>query len=200
MTYELLIGLAIFAFVTSITPGPNNLMLMASGLNFGMRRTLPHMFGVGVGFTLMIFLIGVGLNKILESYPQLNIFLSVISFLFLLYLAYKIANAGTIKDNKTAQEDKPISFLQAAAFQWTNPKAWVMCLSATATYSSDEATILTYALIALIFGLINLPSVSVWVCLGAKLKAFFNTPFRIKAFNYTAAFLLIATMIPMLIG
>jgi len=199
MTYELFIGLAIFAFVTSITPGPNNLMLMASGLNYGFRRTLPHMLGVGIGFTLMIFLVGLGLKEMLDTYPKMNVVLNIISFGLLLFLAYKIASSGKVGEQAARKKEKPISFIQAAAFQWTNPKAWVMAVTAISTYAPTQPSIISFVLIALIFGAINLPSVSLWVCLGDTLKNFFNTTLKLKIFNYSAAFLLIATMIPMLI-
>jgi len=127
MTYDLIVALAAFAFVTSITPGPNNLMLMASGANFGFRRTIPHMLGVGLGFTVMIVLVGVGLAQIFEAYPEARTALKIISVIYLLYLAWKIANAAA--PTSAEEAGTPITFIQAALFQWVNPKAWSMAFS-----------------------------------------------------------------------
>ena len=118
---SLLGPLAMFALVSSITPGPNNVMLAASGLNFGFRRSMPHLLGVNLGFTLMIFLVGVGLGSVFQQVPQLYTVLKYVGAAYLLYLAWKIANSGGMEDG--AVSGKPMTFLQAAAFQWVNPKA-----------------------------------------------------------------------------
>ena len=116
MSYDLLLALTLFAFVSSITPGPNNLMLMASGANFGFRRTLPHMLGVVIGFTLMIVLFGVGLVQVFDLYPISHQILKVVSVIYLLWLAWKIANAAP-PEGDVQSEGTPITFFQAALFQ-----------------------------------------------------------------------------------
>ena len=128
MTHEQLLALVTFAFVTSITPGPNNLMLMASGANFGVRRTVPHMLGVALGFVFMAVLVGAGLAQAFMAVPQLYTALKVASVAYLLYLAWKIAMAPP--PGETARPGRPMTFLAAAAFQWINPKAWAMALTA----------------------------------------------------------------------
>ena len=133
MNTEILIGLTGFAFVSSITPGPNNLMLMASGANFGFWRSIPHMLGILLGFTLMVFLVGLGLAQVFDAYPVLHDVLKVVSVVYMGWLAWKIANAAPPKKGEAA--GTPMTFLQAAAFQWVNPKAWAMALTAVTVYS-----------------------------------------------------------------
>ena len=128
MTHELLIALLGFAFVTSVTPGPNNMMLLASGVNFGFRRTVPHMLGISIGHSLMVFLVGLGLAGVFKAWPPALVMLKVASVAYMLWLAWKIAHAGAPGEG-TARA-RPFSFLQAAAFQWVNPKAWAMALGA----------------------------------------------------------------------
>ena len=195
MTSETLLALCIFAFVASITPGPNNLMLMASGANFGFRRTVPHMLGVGLGFVLMVILVGLGVVGVFQTYPAAYQGLKLISVLYLGYLAWKIANASRPEEADTTA--KPLSFLQAAAFQWVNPKAWAMALTAVTIYapSQEFSAILP---VALVFGAINLPSVSSWTYLGQQMQRILNKPSRLTAFNWTMAALLLLSMVPLL--
>jgi len=133
MPPELLSGLVAFAFVSSITPGPNNLMLMASGANFGFRRSIPHMFGIGLGFVFMVLLVGAGLVQIFDAYPVSHMALKVVSVFYLLYLAAKIATAAPVRQGQCG--GTPMTFLQAAAFQWVNPKAWAMAPSPPLPYT-----------------------------------------------------------------
>lgn len=195
MSYDILIALVGFALVSSLTPGPNNLMLMASGANFGFRRTVWHMLGVGIGFTLMIVLVGIGLIQVFDLYPISHTILKVVSVIYLGWLAYKIANANAPK--AVGDTGKPITFLQAAAFQWVNPKAWTMALTAITLYAPDQSfqAILS---VAIVFGLINLPSVSLWTVMGQQLQRFLTNDSRLKAFNYTMAALLILSLYPLL--
>lgn len=195
MTYDLLLALVGFAFVSSVTPGPNNLMLMASGANFGFRRTVPHMFGIGIGFALMIFLVGVGLMRVFDAIPVLHTVLKVVSVAYLAWLAWKIANAGAPKER--AVKAQPMTFLQAAAFQWVNPKAWTMAMTALTIYA-PSTSIWAVAAVALAFGLVNFPSVSVWTVLGQQMKRVLTNPRRLQAFNWSMAALLLATLIPVL--
>ena len=195
MTFELNPALAAFAFVSSITPGPNNLMLMASGANFGFRRTVPHMLGIGIGFSLMVLLVGTGLVQVFDAYPISHQILKVGSVLYLLYLAWKIANAAPVRQGKDT--GTPMTFLQAAAFQWVNPKAWSMALTAVTVYTPDT-TIAAIALVALVFGAINLPSVSTWTIVGQQMARFLTNTARLRSFNWTMAALLVASLYPVL--
>lgn len=197
MSIELLSAFIAFAFVSSITPGPNNLMLMASGANFGFRRSIPHMLGIGIGFTFMIVLVGAGLMTLFDLYPVSYTILKAGSVIYLLWLAWKIANAsqpGTGKAGGT-----PMTFLQAAAFQWVNPKAWAMALTAISVYAPTRS-MSAVLLVAAIFGMVNLPSVSVWTILGQKIRVILTNPTRLRSFNVTMALLLVVTLFPVIYG
>ncbi len=195
MPYEILLALIAFAFVSSITPGPNNLMLMASGANFGFRRTVPHMLGIGLGFTFMVLLVGAGLVQIFDQFPFSYTVLKIVSVAYLLYLAWKIAHAAPVDGQEGA--GRPMTFVQAAAFQWVNPKAWAMALTATTAYA-PEHTLGTILIVALVFGAINLPSVSTWTVLGQQMARILTNPRRMVAFNWTMAALLVASLYPVL--
>ncbi|WP_299685671.1 LysE family translocator [uncultured Tateyamaria sp.] len=195
MNTDILAALATFAFVSSITPGPNNLMLMASGANFGFRRSIPHMLGIGCGFVLMVMLVGAGLAQIFVAYPASHTLLKTASVAYLLYLAWKIATAAPA--TAQAATGRPMTFLQAAAFQWVNPKAWTMALTAVTVYSPGTG-LWAIALVALIFGAINLPSVSSWTLLGQGMARLLTSRARLRAFNWTMAALLVASLYPVL--
>lgn len=188
----MLTALMAFALVSSITPGPNNMMLMASGANFGLRRTIPHALGVGAGFTLMIILVGLGLIRIFDIYPALNILLKIASTVYLLWLAWKIANAAP-PDGTGDARGVPMTFVQAVMFQWVNPKAWSMALSAIALYAPDR-NLHAILFVAAVFGLINLPSTSLWAIMGTALRGWLSQPFRLRAFNWTMALLLVGSL------
>ncbi|MEO5806198.1 LysE family translocator [Devosia sp.] len=195
MTYEIFTALAVFALVSSITPGPNNLMLMASGVNFGARRTIPHALGVSIGFTLMVGLVGLGLMSVFDAIPHSHDALKVISVVYLLYLAFKIGTSATIGEKPT--DSKPMTFWQAVLFQWVNPKGWTMALTAVTVYAAG-GSLTTVLLVTLVFGLVNAPSISVWVFAGDRLKRFLSTPSRLRVFNITMALLLVASLYPVL--
>lgn len=193
-----LAALVVFAFTTSITPGPNNMMLFASGVNFGFRRTIPHMLGIGVGFLSLLIGVGLGLGALLATVPLLYLALKIAGGLYLLYIAWKIGTSRTLSDGKVGA--RPMSFLGAAAFQWVNPKAWVMAVTAMATYSDPRpgGYLFSVAVIGLVFAAVNLPSVSTWAGFGSVLREWLSVPVRLKWFNVTMAVLLVASLWPML--
>lgn len=197
MSLELLTALMIFALVSSITPGPNNLMLMNSGATFGIKKTIPHLLGVVFGFILMVMLVGLGIMQIFELYPISNDILKITSVSYLLYLSFKIATS-TKAPSSNNTNTKPFSFVQGALFQWVNPKAWTMALTAISIYASstDFDAVL---FVALIFGIINLPSISVWVFLGKKIQFLLTSHKRLRAFNMTMALLLIGSLYPVVL-
>jgi threonine/homoserine/homoserine lactone efflux protein len=195
MTFETLTALTLFAFVSSSTPGLNNLMLLASGANFGYLRSIPHMLGISVGFMVMMFAVGAGLVQIFDRFPVIYDVLKVASMIYMLWLAWKIANAAPI--TKKAQTGAPMTFLQAAAFQWVNPKAWAMALTAITVYVGD-ASIVWLGAGALMFAVVNLPSVSLWTLAGQQMQRFLTNPRRLRAYNWTMAALLVASLYPVL--
>jgi len=195
MNIDLLPALIIFALVSSITPGPNNLMLMASGANFGFRRTIPHMLGISIGFMVLMLLTGLGLAQVFDLYPVSHLILKILSAVYMLWLAWKIANAAAVQQRDAA--GTPMTFLQAAAFQWVNPKAWAMALTANTVYVGGVgAWALAFA--CLVFASVNLPSVSFWTIAGQQMARFLTNPARLRAFNWTMAALLVASLYPVL--
>jgi threonine/homoserine/homoserine lactone efflux protein len=194
MTPELISAFALFALISSITPGPNNLMLMASGTNFGFARSIPHALGVTAGFILMVLLVGLGLAQIFAAYPFVHDVLKVLCAIYLIYLAWKIATSAPPKEGEARGE--PMTFVQAALFQWVNPKAWTMALTAVSTYAPEHAPFQTLALIAILFGIINLPSTSVWTLMGVQLRRLLQNPRALRVFNVGAALALVASLVP----
>jgi threonine/homoserine/homoserine lactone efflux protein len=192
MNQETLVALFAFAFVSSITPGPNNLMLMASGANFGFRRTVPHMLGVAIGFVFMILMVGIGLVGLFDLWPPAYTVLKVLSVVYMMWLAWKIANAAAPQTEQ--QNQQPMSFMQAALFQWVNPKAWTMALTSVTVYAPGQ-NMVAVLWVALIFGVINLPSVSIWALLGQTMRRWLSSPARLRWFNWTMAALLVASLV-----
>jgi len=191
-----LAALFLFAFSSSFTPGPNNMMLLASGVNFGVRRSIPHMAGVDLGFTLMVFLIGIGLGTIFTRFPPLYLALKILGIGYLLWLAWRIAHSGPIREGES--RGRPMTFLEACAFQWVNPKAWMMGVTAIATYRVFADSTVNAIFVALNFAVANLPSVLVWVWFGAGMRRLLSDPERVRMFNWTMAALLVASLWPVL--
>ena len=172
-------------------------MLMAAGANFGVRRALPHAAGVVLGFTFMIIVIGLGAAQFFQNFPLAHTYLTVASVTYLLYLAYKIGTAAPKIDDPNGA-GIPITFFQATAFQWVNPKAWTMALAAITVYTPQPTTSYYVVMVSLIFGAINLPSISMWLVLGVQMRRFLTTPARLRAFNWTMASLLVLSLYPIL--
>jgi threonine/homoserine/homoserine lactone efflux protein len=201
MTADQLLALSVFAAVSSGTPGPNNLMILTSGVNFGMKRSIPHLMGITLGFCFMIFCVGMGLQTMFTVFPQLETVLRYGGTAYLLWLAWKIANSGPISSGSGEGKAgaKPMGFWAATAFQWVNPKAWFMAISAITTYASsagDASKLSQVLLVVLIFGAINLPLVACWGWFGSAMRQFLQDPRKLKAFNLTMAILLVASLYP----
>ncbi len=197
MSYDAFLALVVYAFVTSITPGPNNFMLLASGVNFGFVRTIPHMLGIGFGFLSLLLGVGFGLGALLSTFPILHGGLKIAGGAYLLYLAWRIGMSRSL-GNDGGSKARPMTFIEAAAFQWVNPKAWVMAVTAMAVYTSPESPFLSVLLISGAFALVNLPSVSSWAGFGTALRGFLSDPTRLKWFNIAMGVLLALTLWPMI--
>ncbi len=197
VAWDTLIALSLFALVTSITPGPNNLMLLASGVNFGFRPTVPHMLGISSGFLVMVIAVGLGLAEMFARMPWIYAVLKWVGATYLLYLAWCIATAGPPAESNEGRAAKPMTFWGAAAFQWVNPKAWVMAISAFTTYVPASSGVLTVILAAVIFAGINLPCVSVWALFGQGLRLVLRVPRYRVAFNWGMAALLVVSLYPL---
>ncbi|WP_426227773.1 LysE family translocator [Pararhizobium sp. DWP3-4] len=196
MQADTLLALFLFAFTTSITPGPNNMMLFASGVNFGFVRTIPHMLGIGAGFLSLLVAVGLGLGALLHSVPMLYTGLKFAGGAYLVWIAWKIGTSRTLSEGKAGAV--PMTFLQAAAFQWINPKAWVMAVTAMATYTTEQSYITSVLIVGAIFAIVNVPSVSTWAGFGSALRQWLSKPVRLKWFNITMAVLLVLSLWPML--
>lgn len=191
-----LLALAGFAFVTSITPGPNNLMLLASGTQFGWRRSLPHLLGISFGFGVMLALVGLGLGEVFNRYPVLHAVLKWASLAYLLYLAARVATAAAPgADGKAGSSSRPMGFVAAALFQVVNPKAWAMALTAVTAYSE-----LGVAALTAIFVAVNLPCCGSWALLGEQMRRWLHRPRALQVFNWTAAGLMVVSVLPMLMA
>ncbi|CAM3639081.1 LysE family translocator [Thalassospira profundimaris] len=198
MSPENLTALIGFAFVMSVSPGPGNFLLLASGANFGIARTIPLILGISSGFLSMVFVVGLGLGEILERFPMAQDALRVICFGYILWLAYKISQIRSLetKDQTTAQ---PIGFVQAAMLQLLNPKAWTVALIVTVTYTAPSAGIKGLLVMIAVFALVNIPSISSWALFGAAMRSFISQGNRTRIFNIIMAVLLVASMAPMLL-
>jgi threonine/homoserine/homoserine lactone efflux protein len=194
-----LVSLVGFAFVTSITPGPNNLMLTTSGANFGLRRTLPHIAGVTAGFALMVAVTGFGFGAVLAETGAVQAALKWVGAAYMAWLAWQVARAGAVSGSG-ASSGRPLTLLEAGLFQWVNPKGWTMVVALAATYFDPSgptaAQVLTAALVFFACGVV---SSFIWTTFGTVIGRFLSTPARARAFNWSMAGLIIVSLIPILL-
>ncbi|KAF0806767.1 lysine exporter protein LysE/YggA [Alcanivorax xiamenensis] len=193
--WETLLPLAGFVTVMTGTPGPNNLMLMASGANAGFRRSLPHIMGILIGCQILLFCVALGLGQLLSRFPQLSLTLRILGVLFLLYLAWQLVrhrHTPLRGDHRGA----PLTFWQAALFQWVNPKAWMMMVTAVATYTDPVHFSASLALVALCFFFLGLPLISLWNLGGVALQGWLQHGRRLGHFNLAMAALLLLSLYP----
>lgn len=189
------ISFVLFGVIAAITPGPNNVMLTTTGLNFGVRRGVPHLLGICIGFPVMLALIGLGFGALFQLYPILHEVIKIIGVIYLLFLAWKIANAGS--GAAKVRQSKPINFWQSAAFQWINPKAWIMGSSALAAYTTlDDNFFIQVLIICVTFMIITIPCAGIWLVFGAGLQHFLRDPKHLRIFNLCMALLLVASILP----
>lgn len=187
----------VFAAAMLFTPGPNNIMLMASGLNYGFRRTLPHVAGVTIGFSFLVMVIGLGLGAVFAAFPVLHTVLKYVGTAYLVYLAAMIARSGPA-DTGRAGEGRPMTFLGAALFQWVNVKGWVIAIGAITAYAAIAAYPLNIALLSVLLFVIGLGSSLTWVALGTSLQGLVKSPRAVRTFNIVMAALLLASLYPVL--
>lgn len=195
---EYFFSLILFTFVAGITPGPNNLMLIVSGLNHGIQKSLPHYFGVCIGFALMVAIIGFGLGAFFLNFPSMYLSIKILGISYLLFLAWKIANAGNMQAKKGLR--KPLTFLQGAAFQWVNPKAWVIAIGALAAFTIQNHMAESVIAIVLVYLVMGLITMGLWLVLGQALQRFLKEEKRIRLFNIVMAALLVLSVIPMILS
>jgi threonine/homoserine/homoserine lactone efflux protein len=180
------------------TPGPNNILVASSGVNFGFRATIPHILGISFGYPVMLLLVGLGLARIFIAVPEVHLVLKYLCILYLLYLASRIASAAP-RGGDAQKTDKPLTFLQAAAFQWVNGKGWVVALSAVTTYTVVGSSLLLQVVaLASIALVVTVGAVTCWTLFGAMLRQYLHTDRRRRGFNYSMAALLVLSVIPVL--
>ena len=195
------LSVAAFALAMSATPGPNNAMVAASGATWGLRRTWWHIFGISIGFPVMIVCVALGAGAFLERHPEIHEWLKWVGAAYMLWLAWHIASAVPSTEAETGgarRRGRPLRFHEAALFQWINPKAWIITAGALATYTQaqSEALLTQVALLALIFFLMCVPSVTLWTLIGAGVARLFRTARAIRLFNWAMAVLLVASLVP----
>jgi len=186
---------ATYSFVMSITPGPNNVMLTASGANFGFRRTVPHILGIVFGFSVVLLAVCAGLDALFTRWPNLQTALRWAGALYLVYLGWRILRSG---EAGTGHSPKPLTLVEAAAFQFLNPKAWVMTLTAAAMFLPRELGFLTACTyMVAVMAIVNLPCITIWALFGSSLRGYLARPSGRVAFNVVMAGALAVTGIAM---
>lgn len=196
MPYDLFLALVVFAFVMAMTPGPNNIMLTASGVNFGFARSIPHMSGVTLGFLVMVGACALGLGLVFTAVPVLQLVLKIAGAGYMLWLAWKVANAKP-SDGQSDTAGQPLTFLQAALFQWVNPKGVLAALSGIALFMRPDHAVTDFAIMATVYGLATLASVTVWTGFGVALRKLLSNPRHARIFNIAMGLLLVASIVPM---
>jgi threonine/homoserine/homoserine lactone efflux protein len=199
MTPETFTAALLFALVMAVTPGPNNAMLASSGATFGLKPTLPHLAGVCIGFAVMVQMVGLGLAAVLLASPMLQLAMKIASCAYLLWLALQIARSSALAGS--AARGKPMSFLQASAFQWINPKAWLTAVGAISAYTAGRGAQLymQVTILALICLVVAVPATLIWAAFGAGIRKWLRAPKALHAFNVMMALLLAASTVPILI-
>jgi len=178
-------------------------MLLASGMNYGVWRTIPHMLGIGIGFPLMVFFVGIGVSKVFDVVPNSYLVLKICCTAYFLYLAWRIATAAKPNTERLGADNvknKPLTFLEAVAFQWINPKAWTMALTAISLYTPSDQQIGNVAIVSGAFVFAAIFSTNIWATLGETMRRIIHDDKRRKFFNYLCAFLLLASLYPILQG
>jgi len=198
-TVAMILSIATFTMSTVMSPGPNNIMLLSSGLTFGYKKTMPLMFGIILGFPLMVLIIGLGLGALFERFPIVLNVLKIVGILYLFWMAYKIARNTSSYEVDENEQSKSFTFIQSALFQWVNPKAWIMAITSISVFvSSNENSMFQVILIAFIYCLSLCISSNTWAFGGILLKKFIRNAKSVQKINIVMALLLVASVLPML--
>jgi len=198
MPLDVFIAMLTFSVAMAFTPGPNNIMLAASGVNFGFVRTVPHMIGITAGFLLLLVACGLGLGLVFAAVPALQVLLKIAGALYMLWLAFKVATAHQAGEDGSGPA-RPLTFWQATAFQWVNPKGLVAALSAVAIYVRPGHERIDFPVMLAVLAACTIGSVSTWAGFGVALRRLLREPRHARLFNGTMAFLLVASIVPMVL-
>ena len=190
-------ALVLFILATSITPGPNNVMILASGANHGFKKSIPHLLGIDLGFPIMMIAVGLGAGQLFQQSPAIFSWLKIIGVIYLSYLAFKIATAPV--QNFESIKAQPMTFFQALLFQWVNPKAWIMCIGAVVTFTVADASYLYQVfIIALLFFVLGSPCTISWLWFGSILRRLLLQEKYLRVFNLSMGLLLMTSLIPVI--
>lgn len=195
-TVTMILSITSFGLASTMTPGPNNIMLLSSGLTFGYKRTIPHALGINFGFPVMVICVGLGVGELFEIFPFIYTTLKVVGISYLIWMAWHIANTkGSL--NTENKKDKPFTFLQAALFQWINPKAWMMAITSTAAFITDhQVASVQVMIISCIYFFCAIFSTNSWALGGVMLRRFIQNERLIQIFNIAMAILIVGSIIP----
>lgn len=198
MTFPVLLSLIGIALTASWTPGPNNSMLASSGATYGIRASLPHVFGITLGFPVMIFLVSLGLGELFRTHQMLEQILRYAGAAVMLWIAWKIVNAAA--PGKTGTTTRPMRFIEAAGFQWINPKGWLAAVAITSQFVTPENRLTTSLIISIVFIFSGLTSTLAWLSFGRAIGRFLNTRHKLRAFNIAMALILVGFLVALLVG
>lgn len=196
MPFETLVALVIFAAVTSVTPGPNNAMVLASGVHFGFRRTIPHMAGIALGYGVMLAIIGAGVGTAMSVSPLVEVGMRLASGAWMVWVAWSLARSTDA--GRDAARIRPMTFMEGALFQWVNPKGWVLAISSMSLFTKSGDLVTDIAIVVAVYVVTCLPSSSIWTAFGVSLRRFLEVPWRLRAFNISMAILLLASTLPLI--
>jgi len=197
---ETALALMGFAFVMSVSPGPGNFLLLASGANFGLRRSLPLIFGISLGFLAMVIMVGLGFGRILGTHPEFGHVIRIACAVYVVWLAVKLARSRSLGPGARQQLSLPFTFMQAAMMQLLNPKAWTVAILVTAAYVDPTRPAASLATLVSVFALINIPSISLWCISGTALRTILARGNRVAVFNIAMALLLLGSMAPVILA
>jgi threonine/homoserine/homoserine lactone efflux protein len=191
---DTVLPLLLFALASTVTPGPNTVMLAASGTAFGFQRTVPHILGISIGFPVMMFALGLGIGEVFTRYPQVHLALKYIGAAYLLYLAWRIAQAGRPAARETGA--RPLTFVEAGAFQWVNPKAWMISVSAIPAFTTVGGNYYAeLGLICAVFTAITFPTSAVWCLFGVGIRRLIRSEETARLVNLGLAALVAASIV-----
>lgn len=185
----LLLAMISFSLVMSITPGPVNMIILSSGISYGVKKTMPYVSGATVGFTLLLLLIGLGFSRFINAYPSFLTYLAIIGSLYIIYMGYKIAAAKP--ELEISQKDVP-KFYQGFLLMWVNPKAWIACVSGASIFAATNSYE-PFLIFTIIYFIVCYISLGIWAILGDKVAYFLKDPFRLRLLNFTMGLLLMIT-------
>ena len=194
ITWELILAISAYNFVMYVTPGPNNSILTASGIKFGFFRSIPNILGIPTGHGLQLALVCLGLGSLFATFPVLLDILRYVGAAYILYLAYKMF--GSLNITATEDKSRPLKYYEAILFQFVNPKAWVICITAVSLFYPEQENLIIGTLFMVVMStVINIPSISIWAFGGSVIRFYLNNIKLKKIIEWLLALLLIATAI-----